>query len=119
MDDNPVSITPLSEEINHEAVFRIENLKPEDKDLNLTFILQKGLLPKNGNIAFDRNLRVDLILNSPFKLNISDITAEHDGMTGQIKSSRIISSSEARNSMRPGNILLRLPKTCRVSWEVS
>ncbi|HJX70613.1 MAG TPA: MG2 domain-containing protein [Bacteroidales bacterium] len=84
LDGNPASIQPLSDEILNETVFQIENIKPEDKDINVTLILKKGLLPKNGNIALDKNLRRDLVLGSPFKLNISDITADHDGMTGQI-----------------------------------
>ncbi|MBN2215007.1 MAG: alpha-2-macroglobulin family protein [Bacteroidales bacterium] len=83
-DGSPLSIHPLSDEALNETVFQLENLKPEDKDLNVTFILNKGLLPQNGNIALDKNIRTDLILNSPFRLNISDLSADHDGMTGQI-----------------------------------
>jgi uncharacterized protein YfaS (alpha-2-macroglobulin family) len=83
-DGNSASIQPVSDEILSETVFRIDNLKPEDRDINVMFILKKGLLPRNGNLPLDKNLRLDLILNSPFKLNISDISAEHDGMTGQI-----------------------------------
>ena len=83
-DGNAASIQPVSDEILSETVFRIENLKPEDRDINVECILKKGLLPQNGNIAIEKNLRLDLMLNSPFKLNISDISAEHNGMTGQI-----------------------------------
>ena len=84
VDGNPGSIQAVTNEIQDEIIFTIQNLHAEDRDLNINCKLKKGLLPAGGKEPLDNDLSLDLVLNSPYKLNISGISAEHDGMTGRI-----------------------------------
>ncbi len=83
-DGNSAVLQPLSGETGSEVLFDITNLKPEDRDLELECTLKKGLLPKGGTNPTEKDISLNLVLNSPYKLNITGITTEHDGITGQI-----------------------------------
>ena len=64
---------------------RVNNLKAEDKDLNLKLVLDKGLKPVGGNVGTTEKMEVDILLPSPFNLVISNQEADHDGITGTVR----------------------------------
>ncbi|WP_276481847.1 alpha-2-macroglobulin family protein [Paraflavitalea pollutisoli] len=63
---------------------RILGIKAEDKDLDATLSLDKGLIPEGGTNGTKEAIENKLSIPSPFNLTINDVTAEHDGTGGTV-----------------------------------
>lgn len=74
-----------SEESSEAMVLRLTNVKPEDKDLNLSIEIEDGLVPIGGLSATQEPLKSEVNIASPFVLIIGQVTAEHDGVNGTVK----------------------------------
>jgi len=87
----------MSQEVGPMVILRINNLKAEDKDLNLKLTIDKGLKPKGGVTGSEKQIEAEVFLSSPFNLIVSGQEADHDGITGTIKlftSQKISTESE-------------------------
>ncbi|MEJ7737462.1 MAG: MG2 domain-containing protein [Chitinophagaceae bacterium] len=63
---------------------RLSNVKAENKDYDVQFLLDKGLVPESGSNGTREPAEWKGLITSPFVLNINEISAEHDGTTGTI-----------------------------------
>jgi alpha-2-macroglobulin len=63
----------------------LTGITPEDKDLSVDIVIEKGMLPVNGNSPSDKNFKQNVIIPSPFLIYFTNIEAEHDGITGVVK----------------------------------
>lgn len=63
---------------------RLMGLKAEDKDLEATITLEKGLVPEGGKNGTKENIENKIFIPSPYNLSINDVSAEHDGVTGTV-----------------------------------
>ena len=84
VDDKAVNYTLQTLSAETKMSVLISGLKLEDKDYNLTVMLQKGIVPEGGKngLAEARNLQA--VIPSPFTLHINDVSSEHDGTNGII-----------------------------------
>jgi uncharacterized protein YfaS (alpha-2-macroglobulin family) len=64
---------------------RLLNLKMEDKTLDATISIDRGLVPEGGTNGLKDKLESKSTIPSPFVLQINDVSTEHDGETGTIK----------------------------------
>lgn len=62
----------------------LTNLKMEDKDLETSIILEKGIVPEGGVNATREALETKVYIPSPYTLSINDLNAEHDGSSGTV-----------------------------------
>lgn len=56
----------------------------EDRDYKISFSIAKGLVPERGKNGTAEQSEQEVVLGSPYVLNIGDINAEHDGIQGRI-----------------------------------
>ena len=80
-----MEVRVMNEEAADYVTLRLMNVKVEDKDLNLTVLLEKGLIPVGGKSATQEALEATVLIPSPFALNIGETIAHHDGTQGTIK----------------------------------
>jgi len=64
---------------------RINGLKPENKDLDATILIEKGLKPEKGNSSMEDPISSSLTISSPYVLTIQNVESGHDGMEGVVK----------------------------------
>ncbi len=69
---------------DHKISVRLIGLKPEDKDLESTVIVEKGLVPEGGVNGTKENIESKLFIPSPFNLSINDVSSEHHGTSGTV-----------------------------------
>lgn len=62
----------------------LTNLKMEDKDLETSIYLEKGIVPEGGINPTKEALETKLYIPSPYTLSINDLSAEHDGSSGTV-----------------------------------
>jgi uncharacterized protein YfaS (alpha-2-macroglobulin family) len=62
----------------------LTNLKMEDKDLETSIYLEKGIVPEGGINPTKEVLETKLYIPSPYTLSINDLSAEHDGSSGTV-----------------------------------
>lgn len=75
----------MNEEAADYVTLRLMNVKVEDKDLNLRFVIDKGLTPIGGKTPTGEAMESTVPVASPFTLNIGETMAHHDGTRGTIK----------------------------------
>jgi hypothetical protein len=91
-----------SQEKSQFVTLRINNLKPEDKDLTLNLEIEKGLKPAHGLTGNEKKIEAEIFLPSPYNLIIANQEAEHDGITGTIK---LVSSQKIANDQVISNFI--------------
>jgi uncharacterized protein YfaS (alpha-2-macroglobulin family) len=74
----------LTEEKSTVITVLVKGLKREDKDYAIEISLNKGLVPESGTEKMSEVYVEKFDLPSPFKLEISDVQANHDGNEGTI-----------------------------------
>ncbi|MGD2035104.1 MAG: hypothetical protein PVF73_08625, partial [Bacteroidales bacterium] len=74
----------LSEEIDYDVSLLVSNIEREDKDYEVKITVADGLAPYNGGEKAKESFEEELELPSPFKLEITDLQANHDGNEGTI-----------------------------------
>ncbi len=71
--------------VSKEHSIRISGLRIEDKDYGFEVVLKKGMLPPGGSTETTKDIKLRTELTSPYKLNIYDCQASHDGITATIQ----------------------------------
>jgi hypothetical protein len=66
-------------------------LKTEDKNYETKIIIEKGLKPEAGKNVIDEPITSNLMIPSPYVLNIQNIESDHDGVEGTV---RVITSQQ-------------------------
>ncbi len=61
---------------------KLQNLKMEDKDLEIKMALDKGLVPEGGSNGTPEVIENNIFVPSPYNLTVNDVSAEHDGSGG-------------------------------------
>jgi hypothetical protein len=84
LDGEAVNTKIITSEISENLSFSIGGLTKEDKDQELSITLQPGLIPHGGTGKMKEKFAEKYNILSPFKLEITDIQANHDGMEGVI-----------------------------------
>ncbi|WP_431211647.1 alpha-2-macroglobulin family protein [Puia sp. P3] len=77
---------------------RLTNLKMEDKSVDATVSIDKGLLPDGGTNGLKEKIDMTSTIPSPFVLAVNEVNTEHDGETGSIHvqtSQQVVSSGLA------------------------
>ncbi len=72
----------------------VQDIKAEDKDMSATVTIDKGLTADRGSVKTDKPVIQELDIPSPFKLDITDLQANHDGTEGVINVATTQSVSE-------------------------
>ncbi len=62
----------------------MSGLKMEDKDLETTINLAKGIVPEGGINGTKEAIESRVVVPSPYNLSINDVSADHDGSGGTI-----------------------------------
>lgn len=83
--NDPVEVRVMNEEVADFVTIRLTNIKVEDKDLNLDVNIENGLIPIGGKTATDKAMEAEVLIPSPFVLNIGETIAHHDGTRGTVK----------------------------------
>lgn len=83
-DGKPVDYQLITATASNTIQLRIPTLQPVDKDVTLTAVLEKGLVPPGGTNPVVEDNKAEVILASPFILVINDLQTEHDGTTGKV-----------------------------------
>ena len=81
----PVNYTLQTLSSDYKITVRLLNLKMEDKNLDATISIDKGLAPDGGTNGLKEKLESKSTIPSPFVLQINDVNTEHNGTTGIIK----------------------------------
>ncbi len=74
----------ISDEAGQTVSVMVTGLKPEDKNYPAKITIEKGLKSHRGNVKTTDPFIETFNIPSPFKLNIMDIQANHDGFEGTI-----------------------------------
>jgi uncharacterized protein YfaS (alpha-2-macroglobulin family) len=84
LNDKPLEYTVITEGKDNRVSLRLQGIKAEDKDLEATITLEKGLKPDGGGNGTREAIENKIFIPSPFNLTINDISSEHDGVTGTV-----------------------------------
>ena len=84
INDKPKTYKVVTEEISDKVSIIITGVEKEDKDYPLEISIEKGLSPGSGGESTLKSFVKQFDIPSPFKLNITDIQASHDGNEGSI-----------------------------------
>ncbi len=63
---------------------RLQGIELQDKDIEATLKLEKGLVPVGGKNGSSKDIRSACLIPSPFNLLVNDIVAQHDGLSGTV-----------------------------------
>jgi uncharacterized protein YfaS (alpha-2-macroglobulin family) len=84
LDGQPVNYTLQTLSASDRIDLRLNNLKMEDKTLDLKVSVDKGLLPEGGTNGLKEKIETSSAIPSPYVLTIGEVTTDHDGSTGSI-----------------------------------
>lgn len=84
MGGKPVQYNVQTLSNDNKVSVRLVGLKPEDKDLESSIVVEKGLIPEGGMNGTKENIESKLFIPSPFNLSINDVSAEHNGTSGTV-----------------------------------
>ena len=90
-DGKSMEYTLITVSTDNKMTLRIHGLKQEDRDVEATVTIAKGLKPESGTNATDAALTNSVTIPSPFVLSIQQVEAEHDGVDGIV---RIVTSQQ-------------------------
>ncbi|WP_127126528.1 alpha-2-macroglobulin family protein [Pseudoflavitalea rhizosphaerae] len=80
--ENPVSYSVITLSNDSRISLKLQNLKMEDKDLEIKLALDKGLVPEGGSNGTAAVIENNIFVPSPYNLTVNDVSAEHDGSGG-------------------------------------
>jgi uncharacterized protein YfaS (alpha-2-macroglobulin family) len=83
----------ITDGINNSVSVVLTDIKAEDRDISAKVTIDKGLTAERGSVETKKPFVQEFDIASPFKLNITDVQANHDGMEGVIN----ISTSQPVN----------------------
>ncbi|MFN8289922.1 MAG: MG2 domain-containing protein [Chitinophagaceae bacterium] len=79
-DFNVITVSP-----DNKISLRINGIKTEDKDLDLSITIGKGLKPEKGNTSTEEDIVSTMSVPSPFTLTIQHVESEFDGAEGVVR----------------------------------
>ena len=82
---NKTSFVPVTVSPDNKISIRLNAIRLEDKDLDATIHIAKGLKPQGGNNATEEPIKASFSIPSPYVLTIQSITSEHDGVEGLVR----------------------------------
>lgn len=68
-----------------EMILRLNEFQSEDKNYEAKVTLAEGVIPKGGANKTAEKLQTQLVIPSPYVLNINDVQSEHDGTEGIVR----------------------------------
>ncbi|MFT3824842.1 MAG: MG2 domain-containing protein [Chitinophagaceae bacterium] len=80
----PVDYTVTTLNNDSRVTLRLAGLKAEDKDLEASVTLEKGIIPEGGNNGTKEAIENKIFIASPYNLAINDIRGEHEGTSGTV-----------------------------------
>ncbi|NML22798.1 alpha-2-macroglobulin family protein [Pseudoflavitalea sp. G-6-1-2] len=78
----PVNFNIITLSSDSKVSLKLQGVKMEDKDLEVSATIDKGLVPEGGTNGTAAAIENKLFVPSPFNLTINDVSAEHDGAGG-------------------------------------
>src|SRR5215831_8966302 len=84
LNGQPLDYTMLTLSNDSRVSLRLAGLKAEDKDLEASLTLDKGLLPEGGKNGTKDIIQNKVFIPSPYNLTVNDVHSEHDGISGSI-----------------------------------
>lgn len=82
LNNNPVNFSVITLSNDSRVSLKLQNVKMEDKDLEIKLALDKGLVPEGGTNGTAAVIENNIFVPSPYNLTVNDISAEHDGSGG-------------------------------------
>lgn len=76
---------PVTISTDNKISVRLSGIRQEDKELDATITIAKGLKPEGGNNVTDEPVTSSLVIPSPYVLTIQNIESEHDGEEGLVR----------------------------------
>ena len=94
-----LSYSIITASASDKIILRIMDMKAEDRDQEIEFRLEKGMLPEGGKNPVTETKTLTALIPSPYVLTINSVETEHDGNTGKIivKSSQQIANGGLDN----------------------
>ncbi len=96
----------INDEINNSVSVVLTGIKAEDRDVSAKVTIDKGLKADRGSVESKKPFVQEFDIPSPFKLNITDVQANHDGMEGVIN----VSTSQPANEKNIKNFISIIPR---------
>jgi uncharacterized protein YfaS (alpha-2-macroglobulin family) len=92
----------ITDEINNSVSVVLLDIKAEDRDISVKVTIDKGLTADRGSVESKKSFIQEIDIPSPFKLNITDVQANHDGMEGiiNISTSQPVKEKNIKNYIR-------------------
>jgi hypothetical protein len=84
VDGKKADYTIQTASADNRLMLRIQNLKAEDRDYDISLSLDKGILPEGGMNATKDKIEASTQIPSPFNLTVNDINSDHDGTAGTL-----------------------------------
>ena len=84
----------ISDETSNSISVYVQDIKAEDKDMEAKVTINKGLTADMGTVKSDKPIVQEFDIPSPFRLDITDLQATHDGTEGIINISTTQSVNE-------------------------
>jgi uncharacterized protein YfaS (alpha-2-macroglobulin family) len=99
----PFSIVTASPDTR--ILLRLNDIKAEDKDLDLSITIASGIIPIGGKNPAKDEQSIKTVLASPFVLNINDLETTHDGATGTV----LLKTSQEVDPASIGKLIAFMP----------
>lgn len=80
----PLSYSLVTVSADSRISVRFNNIKAQDKDIDMQLQLAKGLIPQGGSHGTEQVINAQLQIPSPFNIAINEVAARHDGTTGTV-----------------------------------
>ncbi len=74
----------ISQESMKNVSILVKDQRISKEDVEIILDLSEGIIPANGSMGTRKSLTDNLVISSPFVLNIGTAAAEHDGFQGNI-----------------------------------
>lgn len=100
--NGPIAHSLIGLNTENRMIIQLTGLKESDDDILATVVLNKGLIPVGGQNPTPEDIEQNLFIPSPYKLNIGEFTAHHDGTEGRImiKTSQKISGNDLSSRIK-------------------
>lgn len=85
VDGKDADVNVITASPDNKISLRINGLKTEDKDLDLSMTIGKGLKPEKGNTSTEDDIVTTMSIPSPFTLTVQNVESEYDGAEGVVK----------------------------------
>jgi len=82
--DQTANYTFQTLSVSDRISLRLTNLKMEDRSVDATVAIDKGLLPDGGTNGLKEKIETISTIPSPFVLTVNEVNTQHDGETGSI-----------------------------------